>query len=228
MVRTIDMIASASPPLDYDRYLRLQQRLRRARRELFLICQHPPTITAGVQSRPQNLHLTDAELRRRGVKYAQIARGGDHTAHEPGQWIFYAHLDLRRRQLGFSEYFRMLLESVQQAVQHTWSLETFLDSDRPGLYSIDGRKLLSIGLDLKSFFSSHGLALNVKNSLSSFSAIAVCGHAELRPVSIEQLGGASDRIGDFTQRFLHCLAEALEFSTRDDQPSTITQAFTKN
>lgn len=173
---------------EYSRYIRLQKSLRRRRRELLLFCGHPPTITAGVQSREPNLLSAPDVLAKNGIAVHAIGRGGDHTAHEPGQCVIYPHIDLKKRELGVSKVFQDLLKITQSALEVTWGLRTEIRTDAPGLYW-NGRKLGSIGIQFKSFFTSFGLAVNVSNDLSTFRHIHPCGFSDLQVTNVLQCGG---------------------------------------
>ena len=54
----------------------------------------------------------------------------------------------------------------------------------------DGRKLAAIGIKLNRSVVSHGFALNLTADLEYFDGIVPCGHADLRPTSVEALTGA--------------------------------------
>ena len=76
-----------------------------------------------------------------------------------------------------SDYFQGLLECTSAAVERVWGLRAENRKDAPGLYlSENGAKLASIGIMFKSFFTSHGVAINVSNDLSTFTHIHPCGY----------------------------------------------------
>lgn len=183
--------------LEYQRYVRFQERLRRRRRELVLFCEHSPTLTRGVQAHDSSLRVNTSELAARGITLAAVGRGGDFTAHEPGQCVIYPHVDLRARSLGFGRYFQILLDVSRETIRNVWDLRLESREGAPGLYREDGAKLLSIGVMLKAFFSSHGLALNVSNDLSAFALIDVCGYPDVRAATIAQSGGDPGRLPEF-------------------------------
>ena len=192
----------------YERYLRIQERLRDRRRELILFCEHPPTLTTGVQGRPESL-LTDAPaLAARGIGHFRIGRGGDYTAHEPGQCVIYVHIDLKRRGLQVTAFARGLLDVTARCIREVWGIETIARPDAPGLYLTDGKKMVSIGLSFKSFFTSHGLALNVSNDLSAFRLIRPCGDSALQMTSVALCGGDPALLERFIVRWTALFASA--------------------
>ena len=202
----ISNILTRSRIFTYEEYLAVQARLRERRRELILFCEHPPTITAGVKTDQANLLISPGELRRRGVNLVKIGRGGDFTAHEPGQVVIYPHIDLKRRGLGIGVFFDGLLEVTRVALERTWEIKTLNRKEAPGLYLPGGEKLVSIGIMFKSFFSSFGLALNLQNDLSTFQYINPCGEDAGRITSIQKAGGAPAH----KENFLKNWAELFE------------------
>lgn len=215
-MRIIDYL-NMGQVLDYQRYLDLQNRLRVRRRELILFCQHNHTLTAGVQASQDNL------LRRPGEQEAGIyfiKRGGDFTAHEPGQCVIYPHLDLRRRQIKMTDFFESLLQITGESMARIWNLAVESRRNAPGLYLCSSRhKIASIGLELRSQFSGHGIAINVSNSLRTFEYINPCGEPGLELTTVARCGGDPKLQPDFCRtwvelfqkRFQNQLTSAVPF-----------------
>ncbi len=196
--------------LDYKRYLNLQEKLRSRRRELLLFCQHPPTITAGVESKAGNLLVSQEKLAAGGIGLFQVKRAGDYTAHEAGQCVIYPHIDLRRRKLPVSLFFALLLEVTALAIKQVWKIPTRNDRQAPGLYHAStGAKLVSIGVMFKAFFTSHGLALNICNNLKTFTHIYPCGYRDIPVANIVQYGGDPAASGRFIQLWRENFEERL-------------------
>lgn len=93
MTQRIKLIARIGKPVPYQEYLTLESDLRRRREELILVCEHSPVITAGVQFKDKSIRVPETELAARGVAFHKTSRGGDVTAHEPGQIVIYVHAD---------------------------------------------------------------------------------------------------------------------------------------
>lgn len=200
--------------LDYERYVRFQTKLRERRRELLLFCQHPPVLTAGVQSQEESLRTSATQREQAGVGIVAIGRGGDFTAHEPGQCVIYPHVDLRARDLKMGAVFADWLELTAAALRAVWDIEATNRTDAPGLYTPAGAKLVSIGLMFKGFFTSFGLAVNVANDLATFAHIHPCGQADLAMTSVAELGGDPERAPEFVRSWTALFADWLARTER--------------
>lgn len=205
-------LAKLERPIPYGRYVRLQERLRARRREIVVFCEHQPVITGGVQAHGFNLLASGAELAHLGVSVFKVSRGGDYTAHEPGQSVIYPHVDLRARGLGLSTFFQNVLSVTQDAVLETWGIPLHIKPDAPGLYTKSGKKIASIGVMAKRFFTSSGIALNVSNNLSTFAHINPCGVPGLEMTTIEREGGDPSRLPSYARTWAREFLLGLEQS----------------
>lgn len=168
---------------------------------LLLVEHDPPVIT--VSRRPaarQHLIATDDHLKSLGVEVHQTDRGGDITYHGPGQLVVYPIVDLNRVGLGLHEYMRRLEHAVIDACK-IFGVDAHQDSCATGVWVGDnnsaddcsnaaaGAKICAIGIRVRRWVTTHGLALNVCPDLSHFSLIVPCGLPG-RPVTSlrEQLG----------------------------------------
>ncbi|MCB1159652.1 MAG: hypothetical protein KDK45_19285, partial [Leptospiraceae bacterium] len=55
--------------LDYSRYLRFQEKLRKKRKELLLFVEHPACITAGTTFQKNNLLFSESLLTRKKIGF---------------------------------------------------------------------------------------------------------------------------------------------------------------
>lgn len=193
----------------YSRYNRLQRYLRRRRKELILICSHPPTLTAGIQGRSESLLTAPEDLERLGIAHFNLRRGGDYTAHEPGQCVIYPHVDLKKREMQITEFVRGLLDVTVRTIHSVWGLTTETAEYAPGIFSAGGEKIASIGMMAHRRFTSHGLALNVDNDLELFRHILPCGYRDLKMTSIKKEGGNPDLLPDFIEEWSHVFRREL-------------------
>ncbi|MEI7011860.1 lipoyl(octanoyl) transferase LipB [Leptospira licerasiae] len=177
-------------PLPYEDYVRFQEKSRENRRESILFLEHPLTITGGINYNIDNLLRNEDFLSEHGISLQYIKRGGDYTAHEPGQIVTYVHLDLKKREISISEFLDQVLESAIYSTKKVWGLELVKNPNAPGLYlsNSPNRKILSMGVLFKSWFTSYGIALNVSNDFSAFQCIHPCGQDWKSMISVSQLG----------------------------------------
>ena len=59
-----------------------------------LFCEHPDVYTLGKSGNKDNLLLNSESLKKEGIDFFKINRGGDITYHGPGQLVVYPIFDL--------------------------------------------------------------------------------------------------------------------------------------
>ena len=153
------------------------------------LVEHPPTIT--VTHRPgaaAHVLADEHRLRALGVRVCPTDRGGDVTYHGPGQVVAYPILDLERlahagKPLGLHGYMRLLEQAVIDTLAH-WGVQGQRDPSATGVWVGTGpaqAKIAAMGVRVRKWVTTHGLALNVDCDLSHFGLIVPCGLA--RPVT---------------------------------------------
>jgi lipoyl(octanoyl) transferase len=161
--------------------------------ESLILLEHPHTITLGSAGNAQNLLLKEEELKKMGITFVPIDRGGDITYHGPGQLIGYPILYLGEGSLDAHQYLRTLEEVVIRTLA-----EYDIKADRKPLYTgawVGYEKIAAIGVKFnkcrhrKGYITSHGFALNVNTNLSMFDTIIPCGIREYGVTSIEKIMG---------------------------------------
>jgi lipoate-protein ligase B len=173
--------------VEYDEALALQERLRDRRiaggiPDVLLVLEHPSIYTLGRGA-------DAAFLGRAGggpVPVRRVGRGGQVTYHGPGQVVAYPIVDLRERGIGVGEYVRRLEDVIVRTVA-ALGLHGAGAGPQPGVW-IDGRKLASIGIGVRRFVTTHGLAVNVCTELSYFAAIVPCGLRDVEMTSLVREG----------------------------------------
>jgi lipoyl(octanoyl) transferase len=163
------------------------------------IVEHPPVITLGARESANKL-LKDADsIKQSGIDIFQIRRGGGTTAHNPGQLVVYPIINLKKNNLGVSDFvhkleaigIELLKElgvncSVKKGFPGLWIADktshlNFLNSVNPcksvsEINSVNPRlKIASIGVQIKKWITFHGMAININNDLSIFDLIVPCG-----------------------------------------------------
>ncbi len=192
--------------VEYGRALDLQRALaeKRKRGEIpdqLLIVEHPHVITLGRNGNDSNLLAGPEALRRAGISYFPIERGGDITYHGPGQIVGYPIFDLREWKRDVVAYVRTLEQTIIDALAD-FGIAAGRVQGFTGCW-VDGRKIAAIGVHIGRWVTSHGFALNVSTDLSYFQYIVPCGLT--KPVtSMAELGAnvaRSDVIGALARHF---------------------------
>lgn len=140
---------------------------------IFLCLEHTPTITLGQNGDWGLLVACQSELSKSGIQVESSDRGGEITAHEPGQLVIYPILALSRLKLGAKSYVHILEESVILTLAE-FGVKAHRDPAYPGVW-VGDHKICAIGIRVSKRISMHGLALNVSNNLSLFQYIVPCG-----------------------------------------------------
>lgn len=141
--------------------------------EHILIVEHPSVVTMGLRDRTADLKSSEAELVSKGVDFHHIDRGGSVTIHEPGQLVVYPVVRLNARDLTV----RRLVWSLEEVMIKEcarWGLNAQRDQINPGVW-IGMNKVGAVGVRVARHVSKHGLALNICNTLQTFSHIVPCG-----------------------------------------------------
>jgi lipoyl(octanoyl) transferase len=143
------------------------------RPDTLILLTHPPVITLGRGSHPENLLKTPEECRALGVEVHETDRGGDITYHGPGQLVGYPIVDLRARGLGPREFLRALEESLIRLLA-TYGIAAGRVEGLTGAW-VGDEKVAAIGIRISRGVSMHGFALNVTTDLNEFDLIVPCG-----------------------------------------------------
>ncbi len=158
-------------------------------RELVWFLQHPPLYTAGTSAKDQDL-LTPERF-----PVYQTGRGGQYTYHGPGQRVVYLMLDLNQRGKDVRAYVAKLERWLITALGHL-DVAADVREDRVGLWVEQPGgaedKIAAIGVRIRRWVTSHGIALNVAPSLEHFAGIVPCGIQAHGVTSLAALGKASD------------------------------------
>jgi len=165
-------------------------RMREGQEEdTLLLLEHPHVFTMGKAARPEHVLWNDDERRSRGVELIWVDRGGEATYHGPGQLVGYPILDLARLGITIRDYITRLETSLVAYLDELGIRSEAGASGLTGVWS-EGMKLAAIGIKLNRSVVSHGFALNLTADIDYFDGIVPCGHADLRPTSVEALTGA--------------------------------------
>jgi len=169
--------------------------------------QHPPTITFGKYGKEEHLLLSREELSRRGVECVRSDRGGEVTAHMPGQLVIYPILHLSKLGLGARAYVDLLVNTSIKTLRE-WGVEAHPDPQYPGVW-VQKNKICAIGVRIKARVSLHGIALNVNNDLELFRNMVPCGIRQRSVISLQQLTGEAHDLASVGKKWLENFASLV-------------------
>ena len=144
-----------------------------------------PVITTAHSSGSEEVVFPEEILDKKGIKCIKVNRGGKTTLHGPGQLICYPILNLEKFGKDLHKYLRNLEEVVINILK-----ELDIDSGRKKKYTgvwVGEEKICAMGIHVKRWITTHGIALNNDIDLSLFDLIIPCGIKKCRVTSIEKL-----------------------------------------
>lgn len=169
------------------------------RRSTLLFLEHPPVITLGKHASMEDVLVSEEDLELGGIGLQRVDRGGEATAHEPGQLVIYPLLDLKVFDLGAKAFVNALEDCVIELLG-SYSLSAYRDEQFPGVW-IGQEKVCSVGIRISRAVSYHGLALNVSNSLETFTKIIPCGIQDRKLNTMSRLLGRPVPVKEAAERF---------------------------
>ena len=162
------------------------------RPDQILILEHNPVFTMGRSASGADIHLTEEFLSRNGLEVHRINRGGQVTYHGPGQIVVYPVCSLRG---GGRQSVSRFVNALEQAMIET-ARDFGVCAERidgyPGIWVKTKRgpeKLGAVGIHLKKWISTHGIAFNLAPDMSHFQQITPCGISELGVCSLGTILG---------------------------------------
>lgn len=162
--------------VDLKRTARRNNESRTSGHHYLIMCEHKPVYTLGKSGKINHLLLDEEGLRKQGVSYYKINRGGDITYHGPGQLVVYPILDLEFFYTDIHRYIRAL-EEVVIRIMNGYGIIGRRIENYTGVWTgyNPARKVCAIGVHMSRWVSMHGLAFNVNTDLSYFDHIVPCG-----------------------------------------------------
>lgn len=190
----------------YAEALVLQEDALEARRsgasgDRLLLLEHPPVITLGRSTKPENLLSGRESLAAAGIDVFEIARGGDVTYHAPGQLVGYLIVDLDARGDRDVHAFLRRMEGALEEALAALGVPARTLAGMTGVFVEDARspepprKIASIGIGVRRWVTWHGFALNVDIDLAGFENIVPCGLAQVEMTSVAQELGVAAPAG---------------------------------
>jgi lipoyl(octanoyl) transferase len=139
-----------------------------------ILCEHPAVLTIGREGGEHNVTVSHDLLSAMNIETIPINRGGDITAHNPGQLIGYPLFHLSQFKEDLHWFLRTIEEIIIQVLAE-YGIESGRVEGKTGVWIEGERKICAIGLHCSRWVTSHGFALNVNNDLSIFNMIIPCG-----------------------------------------------------
>ena len=153
--------------------------------DVLVTCQHPPVITRGRRTLDNAMLTSDALLQQRGISLVDVDRGGEATAHNPGQLVCYPVVNLEHFRPDLHWYLRTLEDAVIATLADV-GLPSGRVEGKTGVWIDGSRKICAIGIHCRKWVTTHGLALNVCNDLAIFDNIIPCGITDSAVTSLTQ------------------------------------------
>lgn len=191
--------------ISYDDAVKLQEEERhrvsagKSQGTIFFLEHTPPVITLGRQGTVSSLLKTAEYLSSMGIEVKNSTRGGDITAHEPGQLVVYFVIPVKSKSAG--KFSTEIIEKIISFLEKDYGINSGYDKKNPGIW-VNGAKICSIGFDLTGGVSMHGIALNVCNSLETFQYIVPCGISGCTMTTMEKVSGNKIGIEDVYGRLM--------------------------
>ncbi len=183
-----------------------------------LILEHNPVFTLGRNATRQDIHVSDAFLEEHGVEVFQTDRGGQVTYHGPGQVVVYAICSLKGARQDLGRFVRGLEEAMIRT-----AADFGVPADRlkgfPGVWVGTPRgqeKLGALGIHLKRWIPTHGIAFNVRPDLAHFRWITPCGITDKGVCSLQSL--RSDSAPTWQQAAERMAGHLVDILALDPQP----------
>ncbi|MEI6846052.1 MAG: lipoyl(octanoyl) transferase LipB [Candidatus Firestonebacteria bacterium] len=161
--------------------------------DTLILLEHPAVITLGRSAHKENLLKAPA-----GIPVLEIERGGDITAHFPGQLTGYLIVDLKNRGRDVHKFMR----DIEQVIIDFLAGFDLKGERLPGFTGVyvDGDKICSIGIGVKNWITFHGFGLNIGRDLSVFDAMVPCGIKNMKMTSLEKLLNKTTNKKDIERR----------------------------
>ncbi len=199
--------------LDFDAIVALQRRLAydvsgdRDTAALILF-DHPTGITIGREGSATHIRPNPQNLAARGWPVRYLARGGGAMLHVSGQVACYPVFPLDALGLTPGRFVNEL-EAVGLDLLRDFGIPGTVDARRPGVRAA-GRRVLHIGVAVRSWVSSFGLVVNVNPDLAQFREV----HCDGDPLPMTSLARESEqrvRVTGVRQRLVELITARFGF-----------------
>jgi len=172
------MIARDLGVVAYDVALQYQEEAHAARvrgetEDVLFLLEHDPVITCGRSSKVSELLAPEEKLAEEGIAVRHVNRGGKLTCHYPGQLVGYVIMDLDAAGMDV----QFLVSSLEEMVIIALGEFGIRGERIPSLRGVwvDGRKVASIGIEVKRGVTMHGFSFNIREDNRLYRYFIPCG-----------------------------------------------------
>jgi lipoyl(octanoyl) transferase len=189
--------------------------------EQIIFCSHPPVVTLGRGTQPGDVFGWSGET-------VEVNRGGRATYHGPNQVIAYPLVHVGKAQEHFADkkipandlhsYMRSLEKSVldvlaqfdvhAQAQSTQRQVGDVEDKEATGVW-IENKKIAAIGIGVKAWVTSHGVALNIWSDEQAFKGILPCGFRAEQVTNLEVVLGRKVERSSIIQKWYSSIKENI-------------------
>jgi lipoyl(octanoyl) transferase len=162
----------------YDEALRYQEEAHAARvrgetEDVLFLLEHDPVITCGRSGKDSDLLVPEEQLVEEGIAVRHVNRGGKLTCHYPGQLVCYVIMDLKASGMDV----QLLVSSLEEVVIAALGEFGIRGERIPSLRGVwvDGRKVASIGMEVKRGVTMHGFSFNILEDNRLYRYFIPCG-----------------------------------------------------
>jgi lipoyl(octanoyl) transferase len=180
--------------------------------DVLVTCEHPAVITRGRSTLDSAMLASPALLESRGISLTDVNRGGEATAHNPGQLVCYPIVQLERYKPDLHWFLRILEDAVIETLQD-FDLQAGRVYGLTGVWIEGSRKICAIGIHCRKWVTTHGLALNVCNDLRVFDNIIPCGITHLGVTSMSTELGMKVSVAEVRPVLVSHLERLLQHTT---------------
>ncbi|MEA3545577.1 MAG: lipoyl(octanoyl) transferase LipB, partial [Thermodesulfobacteriota bacterium] len=96
-----------------------------------------------------------------------------------------------------------------------YDINGYIKDGEPGVW-VEGRKICSFGIAIKKWITSHGIALNINNSLETFTTIVPCGRPNEVMTSLSRELGETIDLVIAKKRFIKHFCAAFNYYEKID------------
>lgn len=160
-----------------------------------------PVITLGKSSvYGDDVISSLSNLKKENIEVLRTDRGGKAMYHGPGQLLGFPIINLNQKYASsrsIKSFVNELLLGVAHACSSLGVKGIEVRTDKPGVWTRQGKKIASIGISIRKGYVYHGFSINVMNEcLSNFHKINPCGMSQSSVTSLEAEGISLDKISN--------------------------------